>query len=140
MKNDDFTYDWQDKVVLLVEDEPICRLFFKSALRNTEVKLLYAFNGEQAVCMVKEHPEIDLVLMDIKLPVMNGIEATRQIKLIRPELPIIAQTAYALNNERIEAIESGCVDYISKPILIEVLLEKIDRIFMTTGWLDKKHF
>lgn len=132
MMNDNFTYDWPDKVILLVEDEPICRLFFKSALRNTEVELLYASNGEQAVFMVKEHPKIDLVLMDIKLPVMNGIEATRQIKLVRPELPIIAQTAYALNNERISALEAGCDDYLSKPIHIELLLEKIERFFMTT--------
>lgn len=129
---DNFTYDWPDKVILLVEDEPICRLFFKSALRNTEVELLYAFNGEQAVFMVKEHPRIDLVLMDIKLPVMNGIEATRQIKILRPELPIIAQTAYALNNERISALEAGCDDYLSKPIQIELLLEKIEKIFMTS--------
>lgn len=132
MMSDNFTYDWPDKVILLVEDEPICRLFFKSALRNTEVELLYASNGEQAVFMVKEHPKIDLVLMDIKLPVMNGIEATRQIKLVRPELPIIAQTAYALNNERTSALEAGCDDYLPKPIHIELLLEKIERFFMTT--------
>ena len=63
---------------------------------------------------------------------MNGIEATRQIKLVRPELPIIAQTAYALNNEKISALEAGCDDYLSKPIHIELLLEKIERFFMTT--------
>lgn len=132
MKNAHFTYDWQDRVILLVEDEPVCRLFFKSALRNTEVIFLDAFNGEQAVLMIKQHPEIDLVLMDIKLPLLNGIEATRQIKKIRPELPVIMQSAYALSNERALALEAGCDDYLSKPIQIELLLEKIEQIFMTS--------
>lgn len=127
-----FAYDWMDKVILLVEDEPVCRLFFESVLRNTNIVLLDAQNGVEAISMVNNHPEIDLVLMDIKLPLMNGFDATRQIKKIRPELPIIIQTAYALNNDRIKAIEAGCDDYLSKPIQIESLLEKIERIFMTT--------
>ena len=126
-----FTYDWTDKIILLVEDEPICCLFFQSALRNTDSLLLLAHNGQEAVSMIQEHPEIDLVLMDIKLPVMDGLEASRQIKKIRPELPIIIQTAYSLNNERRKAIEAGCEDYFVKPIKIEVLLEKIEHIFMT---------
>ena len=82
--------------------------------------------------MIKQHPEIDLVLMDIKLPVLDGMEATRQIKKIRPELPIVMQSAYALNNERARALEAGCDEYLSKPIQIELLLEKIEQIFMTS--------
>ncbi len=128
---DGFTYSWDGKVILLVEDEPFCCLFFQTALRNTDSTLLVAHNGQEAVDMIKKHPEISLVLMDVKLPVMNGLEATTQIKELRPDLPIIAQTAYALNNERQKILEAGCDDYISKPIHIEILLEKIERIFMT---------
>ncbi|HBL75027.1 MAG: hypothetical protein A2W90_07470 [Bacteroidetes bacterium GWF2_42_66] len=127
-----FTYDWSDKVILLVEDEPICCLFFQSVFRETESVLLFAYNGEEAVSMIKNHSKIDLVLMDIKLPLMDGLEASRQIKKIRPELPIIVQTAYALNNERQKAMEAGCDDYFTKPIQIEVLMEKIEKIFMTS--------
>jgi len=130
--NIDFTYDWFDKVILLVEDEPFCCLYFESAFRNTDAKLLYAHNGKDAVSKVKGHPEIDLILMDIKLPVMDGIEATRQIKIIRPALPVIAQTAYAFTHERQKALEAGCDDYVTKPIQLELLMEKIERIFMTS--------
>ena len=126
------TYEWDGKVILLVEDEPMCRLFFKSAFQNTKVIFFFAYNGEDAISMVKELPEIDLVLMDIKLPLMNGLEATRQIKQIRPDLPIIAQTAYAMNNDRIKAIEAGCDDYVSKPIQLDVLMDKIETFFMTS--------
>ena len=130
--DDSFTYQWADKVILLVEDEPICCLFFQSALRNTESLLLMAHNGEEAVATIKEHPEIDLVLMDLKLPKMDGLEASRQIKKLRPDLPIIVQTAYAFNNERQKAIEAGCADYFLKPIQIEILMERIEEIFMTS--------
>ena len=126
------TYDWFDKIILIVEDEPTCRLYFASVFRNTDVKLLYAHNGKDSVLMVKEYPEIDLVLMDIKLPVMDGIEATRKIKKLRPRLPVIAQTAYALNNERRKALEAGCDDYLTKPIRLELLMETIERIFITS--------
>jgi CheY-like chemotaxis protein len=78
--------------------------------------VLHAENGEQAVEFVKNFPDIDLVLMDIRMPIMNGIEATKQIKRIRPYLPVIAQTAYAFSNEKRDILAVGCDEYISKPM------------------------
>jgi CheY-like chemotaxis protein len=94
-------------------------------LSSTEVAVLDAWDGEEAVEQVKNHNEISLVLMDIKMPRMNGYEATRLIKKNRPKLPVIAQTAYALSRDMKKALEAGCDNYISKPInkdrFIEVL-------------------
>jgi CheY-like chemotaxis protein len=77
--------------------------------------------------MVESNPEISLVLMDIKMPVMNGYLATKKIKKLRPDLPVIAQTAYALVGDREKAIQAGCDDYISKPILEEKLIEMLKK-------------
>jgi len=126
-----FTYDWFDKVILVVEDEPACQLFFRTILRTTDVKLFFASRGEQALNFVKQVPKIDMVLMDIKLPGIDGIETAKKIKEIRPEIPVIIQTAYALNTEKERAMEAGCDDFLTKPIQVESLFEKMDRIFMT---------
>lgn len=72
-------------------------------------------------------PDIDLILMDIRMPVMDGLEATKQIKSIRPELPVIAQTAYAFSEEKMQILSFGCDDYISKPIERKKLIELIDK-------------
>jgi CheY-like chemotaxis protein len=87
--------------------------------------LLHAWDGTQAVENVKNHSDISLVLMDIKMPKMNGYEATRRIKEIRPKLPVIAQTAYALSSDREQALHAGCDNYIAKPIDKDSFLEVI---------------
>ena len=86
-----------------------------------------AKNGLEAVEMV-EKGEYNLVLMDIKMPVMNGLEATKRIKEIRPELPIIAVTANAFDSDRQAAFDAGCDDFLSKPISSDVCLETIARV------------
>lgn len=126
------TYDWHERVILLVEDEPECQLFFKSVFRASRVKLRCVFSGEKAISEVSKNSFIDLILMDIKLPGVDGIEASRIIKSIRPEIPIIIQTAYALGDERRRALAAGCLDYVTKPVSVDVLFDKIDHIFMTT--------
>ena len=95
-------------------------------LKATKVNLLHAWDGSEAVEVVKSHPNISLVLMDIKMPIMDGYEATRQIKQIRPELPVIAQTAYALSQERKQALEAGCDNYITKPIDKELFMKLLN--------------
>lgn len=77
--------------------------------------------------MCRQHPDIDLVLMDIKMPVMDGYEATRQIKKFRPGLPIIAQTAYALEGDLEISIAAGCDDYISKPLNKVILINCLNK-------------
>lgn len=112
-------------VVLIVEDEEINRHFITEVLKSANIQFLEAKNGKEAVDICASKPEVKLVLMDIKMPIMNGYEATAQIKKLWPELPIIAQTAYALSGDEERAKEAGCDDYITKPIKREVLLEKI---------------
>ena len=103
-------------VILIAEDEEVNYLFIEELMLDAGIQTLHAFNGAIAVEMVKEHPEIGLVLMDIKMPVMNGYEATQRIKEIRPKLPIIAQTAFAMKPDEELALSVGCDGYLSKPI------------------------
>lgn len=115
--------DWSDKTILVVEDEDINCFFFKSVLKETKAKLLFANNGDDGVNIALSGTHIDCVLMDIRLPKMNGFEATKKIKMANKELPIIVQTAYALSHERMLAYESGCDAYITKPIKINILID-----------------
>ena len=109
------------KTILIAEDEDDNFSFLHEILQKTGVEILRAENGLKA-CEITERQKVDAVLMDIKMPVMNGYEATRRIKGIFPEMPVIAQTAYAMEGERQLCIDSGCNDYIPKPIKPERLL------------------
>lgn len=120
-------YDWSDKTVLIAEDVDDNYLFLKTFLRKTNINVLWAKDGKEAVKMCQFENKIDLVLMDIRMPYMDGYEATRQIKSIRPELPIIAQTAYALNSDSQKIYDSGCDEYITKPILGRILFQKMSK-------------
>jgi PAS domain S-box-containing protein len=113
--------------ILVAEDDCTSFQYIKILLSNSDCTLIHAENGEIAVEKIKSSPEINLVLMDIKMPVMNGIEATKLIKQLRPELPIIAQTAYAFTVEKEMILAVGCDDYISKPISKENLLKLIEK-------------
>jgi len=98
-------------------------LYIDILLKDFELNLktLHAKHGKEAVEMCKEKNEIDFVLMDIKMPIMNGFEATKLIKEFRPDLPIVAQTAYSTSDEKKRAFLVGCDDFISKPISEETL-------------------
>jgi len=114
MKNDRF------KHILIVEDDRGCLLYIKEIISMLDIpginiQVDQVFTGERALEYIrKEH--YDLVLMDLKLPGIDGLETTREIKRIRPFLPVIAQTAFALSGDQQKALEAGCDDYISKPI------------------------
>ena len=114
-------------VILVAEDDESNLLFIKAILKGTDIKILIARNGKEAIDLCHEHPEISLVLMDLKMPVMNGFEATRQIRLFRKILPVIAVTAFALSGDEKRAIEAGCSDYFPKPFDKEALLGKLSR-------------
>ncbi len=113
--------------ILIVEDDFTSYIYLSKVLKNDKFLLVRVENGSQAVELVKNSPDIDLVLMDIRMPIMNGFEATIQIKNIRPELPIIAQTAYAFTEEKEKILAIGCDDYLSKPINHETLLKLIEK-------------
>jgi len=119
------TYDWSDKTVLIAEDVDDNFLFLKTFLRKTKIKVLWARDGREAIEICKKEDSIDIVLMDIRMPFLDGYEATRQIKKFRPELPIIAQTAYALNSDYQKVYDAGCNEYITKPILGKILFQKM---------------
>ena len=109
-------------LLLIAEDDDITRILLKKILKGEHMALLYAHNGLEAVDLARLHPEINLVLMDMQMPLLNGYDATRQIKKLRPDLPIIAQTALTAPEEREKAIEAGCDRFIKKPIDKKYLL------------------
>ena len=110
-------YHWNNRVVLITEDEEVNFFYLKTLLKKTEALILRAKNGKEAVDIIAEHKgEVDLILMDINMPVMDGYEAMRIIKSKHPDLPIIAQTAYTLNNDRHKCLKAGFNDYIAKPV------------------------
>jgi signal transduction histidine kinase/CheY-like chemotaxis protein len=106
----------ENKKILVAEDEEINFIYLDELLKRYKAEVIHARNGQEALDIVIADSSIDLVLMDIKMPVMDGYEATRLIKDQRPSLPIIAQTAYALAGEKDKIIQAGCDDYLSKPI------------------------
>jgi two-component system, cell cycle response regulator DivK len=111
--------------ILIVEDDETSFILLQALLEPFNCRLLFAADGNQAVALCISHPEIDLVLMDLKLPLLSGYEATRQIRAFNPDVPIIAQTAYALSGDNEKALAAGCNNYITKPIKKEELLAKI---------------
>ena len=111
--------------ILIVEDDAMSTLLLKKNFKDENFCMHCAENGWEAVEMIRHHPEINLVLMDIKMPVMNGFEATRLIKQQRPDLPVIAQSAFTSKEDRDKAREAGCDDFITKPISKSELLEKM---------------
>ncbi|MCD4769397.1 MAG: response regulator [Bacteroidales bacterium] len=115
--------------ILVVEDEVYNFMFVEQIIQKMGYKVLHAENGEQALQMVETVPDISLVLMDIRLPGMDGYEATTRIKKLNRNLPVIALTALALSGDRERALDAGCDDYLKKPILMEEL-EKTIRIYL----------
>ncbi len=109
-------YEWKDKTILVAEDENSNFELLKASIIRTKVRIIRAMNGEEAVEYVKRNNHIDLVLMDIRMPKLNGYDATRQIKSLKPHLPVISITAYAMSEDETKSIEAGCDMYISKPI------------------------
>ncbi|MGD9991810.1 MAG: response regulator [Salinivirgaceae bacterium] len=126
------TQNWSNKTILVAEDEPANYLFIVKILNSTEVKILRAENGSEAVSLVASHPEIDLVLMDIYMPNLDGFEAAKQIKKLRPGLPVVAQTFYQQEITEKEFENSGFDAIIRKPVNINKLLAMLER-FLVSG-------
>ena len=111
--------------ILVAEDDEINYSYIKEIFKGTGAEILRAVNGKEAVEVCQKNDKINMLLMDIKMPVMNGYEAIKQIRELRPDLPIIAQTAFALSNEMLKAFNAGSNDYISKPFKKEQLLAMV---------------
>lgn len=120
-------FNWEGKTFLVAEDEEDNFRYIEVALALSNASLIWAKDGQEAVEVFRKVNNIDLVLMDIKMPLMDGYSATREIKNISKHVPVIAQTAYALSEEKEKSKEAGCDDYIAKPIGYEDLLTTINR-------------
>ena len=120
-------YNWSGKVILIAEDEEVNYNLLETILNPTCAEILRAKTGLEVIRLCEARDNIDLVLMDIKMPDLNGLEATKRIKALRKNLPVVAQTAYAMSTDEENCLQSGCDDYISKPLRIDELLRKIDR-------------
>ncbi len=117
------------RCILLVEDEMYNYRFMTALLKiNNYAEVILATTGTDAVEKCKQHPEINMVLMDLKLPEMSGFEATRHIKAMRSDLPVIAITAFAMSGDERKARDAGCDDYIPKPVSKEVLFSKLEKL------------
>jgi len=121
-----FNIDWKDKTILVAEDDEVSLLLIEEMLSTTGIKVLKAVNGEEAMELFNKH-RIDIILLDIQMPVKNGLVVLKEIKKQKPNLPVIIQTAYALNNEKEICYANGCDEYISKPIEYNSLIIKLQK-------------
>lgn len=113
--------------ILIAEDVESNFLYLKAVLSKLNAVIYWAKNGIEAVEICTKIGNIDLVLMDLQMPEMNGYEATEILKKKFPELPIIAQTAFAMSDDREKAIDAGCDDYLAKPIKSKDLLSMVEQ-------------
>lgn len=119
--------DFSELTILIAEDEEINFMYLEEVLRRTNANVIRACDGLEAVNLFKANLSINIVLMDIKMPVMDGIQATKLIKAERSNIPIIATTAYALGGDKEKFLQAGCDDYLSKPIRKDDLLAMIKK-------------
>lgn len=118
-------YNWENKHILIAEDEDSNIKMLDLILRRTNVNLIYVTNGNHAIEKCKNEP-IDLVLMDIKMPEKNGLDATKEIRQFNTNIPIIAFSAYAMPSDQQKAKKAGCSDFIAKPVKKDYLLKTIN--------------
>ncbi len=121
----------QDLKVLIAEDDNTSALLLSTYLKPNSKAIIVATNGEKAVEMCRNNPDLDLIMMDIQMPVMNGFNATKAIREFNSDVVIIAQTAFGLSGDRDKAIDAGCSDYISKPIKKEDLNNLLRKYFQS---------
>ncbi len=115
--------------IIVAEDDKTSFFFLKYILEGISANILHAKNGREAIELIKNNPDTDIILMDSKMPELNGIDAVKQIRKFNSNVFIIAQTAYAQDDYRSRTIEAGCNDYIEKPINKNKLLEIISKEF-----------
>lgn len=117
------------KKILIVEDDLSSRLYLNKILEKTEAVLLNAGDGKEAFELVEKDPDIELILMDIQLPVMDGYTSARKIREIRKDVRLIAQTAYSFTGDMEDMVSSGFDDFLIKPIYSGQLIEKLSSYY-----------
>jgi CheY-like chemotaxis protein len=131
------TYNWSGKTLLIAEDDENSLKFFRELLAKTGAEIIYVPDGKMAVEVFRSHPDINLVIMDIQMPEMDGFEATRLIKTMNINMPVIAQTAFAMAGDKEKMQKAGCDEYIAKPININRFLAIINH-FLTKDMTREK--
>lgn len=121
------SYNFSGQTILVAEDEEDNYLLLEAFLEPTGATIIHARNGKELMNLIDKQKKISLILMDIKMPGMNGMEATKAIKKQYPDIPIIAQTAYAMQNEKSEILKAGCDGILTKPLLEATVLATIDK-------------
>jgi PAS domain S-box-containing protein len=127
-ESSDKEIEWDSKNILVVEDLPNNYLYIEAILRKTRANLIHATNGIDAVNVIKSGQKIDLILMDIRMPGMDGYEATRNIKFFKPNIPVIAVTAYSVHEEEEKIRKAGINGYVSKPIHSDDLISTMNEV------------
>lgn len=113
--------------ILIAEDVESNFLYLKAVLSKLNATIFWAQNGIEAVEICDQEKTIDLILMDLQMPEMNGYEATKILKKKYPQLPIVAQTAFAMSDDREKALNAGCDDYLAKPIKSKDLITVVSK-------------
>jgi CheY-like chemotaxis protein len=121
------TFDWNKKTVLIAEDEPANYLFLEKILKPTHAKIIRAHDGHEALKILREQENIDLILLDIYMPGMDGFEAAVEIRKLKPRIPIIAQTCYEGEIEKEKLEKADFDDFIRKPININKLMVLVEK-------------
>jgi len=128
-------YKWKEKKALIVEDDHASSFLLSEILSHTQIRVRIVGTGTEAVEVCKSDPDLDIVLMDMQVPGISGFEAAKKIRKIRPELPIIAQSAFVMRVDRERAIEAGCNAHVSKPLdtfellgIMHQMMHKTDRL------------
>ncbi|MEN8158337.1 MAG: response regulator [Bacteroidota bacterium] len=120
-----FDYDFSGKSLLVAEDNMISFKLIATLFARVNASVTHASNGREAIELCSGDQHFDLVVMDIQMPEVGGIEATREIKKLRPNLPVIAATANTFDSEEEACREAGCDSYITKPLQFSQLFELI---------------
>ncbi len=124
-----YDFDFTGKVVLVVEDNRISFKLISAVLSQVKVGIVHAADGRQAIELCGSKNHFDLVLMDMQMPEIDGLEATKKIKLIRPDLPIIATTANTFDEDELACRQAGCDAFLTKPLQFRKLFELMKSLF-----------
>ncbi len=127
-----FVNIWQNKKILIADDDTTTLMLVKEILKQTNIEIINAYNGEQAVKLYKQNKDVSLVLLDYKMPFANGDIATEKIKKIKTNIPILIQTMNYDNCVKEKCIKAGCNEIIQKP------LRKMDLLLLIEKWIDRK--
>ncbi len=132
-------FDWSDKTLLIAEDDHFSFIFLKEVLSSTGINIIHADNGIRAFSECLKNNDISVVLMDIKMPVVNGFESTKLIKKYKPQIKIIAQTAFAMSEDKQKCFDAGCDDYITKPVNPKELLDKLQNVYAYSEYPENRN-